>query len=543
MWGSRSFRVVASVVLMASAATACVHHQPPPLPDPIVTCTSFGGSVSYTPPASNAGVDLVIEALPGASATGCTDHTGSAITSAMIEASFSWPSFVCGPAPAGSQVASGVGRFTWSDGSTSDWSGPLLSDGGSGWLLDLAVTGGRWSGARARVPLHATSSDGDCVNTPVSTATIAATSTFVLRPALPPPLSGIAKVAVGTNHTCALTDARRVKCWGSNAYGQLGDGGVTSIPTNGAASDLPVDVMGVSDAVDVTAGDFSSCALIVDGTVRCWGYGGRGELGQGAFASSSTPVTVSGVGDATAISQGLAHTCVLVPGGSAKCWGYNFWGSLGNDANVDSDVPVDVVGLTGATAIVGGGDSVCALVAAGAAKCWGRNGAGQLGDGTTTDRSTPVDVVGLTGAVQVALGRAFTCARQGSGSVGCWGENGDGQLGNGTHTPSLSPVAVAGLSDAVDLGAGWYHACAARTGGPVDCWGRNLQGQLGNGSFTGSASPVGVVGLTDAGQVRGSFHACAVRTSGGVDCWGANGSGQLGDGSNIGSPLPVAVRS
>jgi len=203
MCGSRSFRVIgsmATVVVLVSAAAACVH-PPPPLPDPIITCTGFGGPVSYTPPASNAGVDIVIDALPGASATGCTDHTGSGITSAMVKAKISWPSFMCGQAPGGTQVASAVGWFIWSDGSTSDWSGPLLSGAGSGWILELNVTGGRWSGARATVPLQATSSDGDCVNTPVSTATIAATSPFVLRPPLAPPLSGIAKVAVGSSHT------------------------------------------------------------------------------------------------------------------------------------------------------------------------------------------------------------------------------------------------------------------------------------------------------------------------------------------------------
>ena len=301
-------------------------------------------------------------------------------------------------------------------------------------------------------------------------------------------IAGATAIAVGTNHTCAILGTGSVKCWGLNSYGQLGDGTRTDRLT-------PVDVVGITNATAIEVGRSHTCALLDSGSVKCWGWNIYGEVGIGDLTLYQTnPVLVKGLANVVAISLGDAHSCALLSNGSVKCWGYNNSAQLGNlyKTNQSSPGPVyelsgpksEILWLSNVISISAGGNSTCALLVNGSVKCWGSGANSWSGNGFADQAKGAV--LARTGfpevlATQLSTGSGGACITTTSNGVLCWGENTKGELGDGSRTWSDVAVQVVGLSDVTSVISGGNHRCAAQNDAGVRCWGRNYSGELGLG--------------------------------------------------------------
>lgn len=254
---------------------------------------------------------------------------------------------------------------------------------------------------------------------------------------------GITQLSVGLWHSCVVTDGGGVKCWGAGENGRLGDGAE-------AVRRMPVDVVGLSSGVAaVAAGGAHTCALLHSGAVKCWGSNHLGTLGDGTTIHERlTPVDVVGLHQgAVAITAGDAHTCALMADGSIRCWGYNGHGELGDGTTIQRNAPVAVLD-NGKTfvAVAASYGHTCAVTNERLVQCWGRNSSGQLGNDTTIDHYTPAYVIGLANDVAaIGVGYGRTCARLAGGALKCWGANGYGTIGDGTIIDRLLPTDVVGF--------------------------------------------------------------------------------------------------
>ena len=387
-------------------------------------------------------------------------------------------------------------------------------------------------------------------------------------------------VSLGGFHSCALKANGQVSCWGSGRTGQLGDG-------SGSNQNYPVTVednsnVAISDIVQISAGNYYSCALKSDGEVLCWGEGNIGQLGDNSTTSRNNPVSVvgedsndDGSGDGllsgiVQISLGSGHTCALKSDGGVLCWGNNSFGQLGNGESgfgQRKSYPVKVqesngTALSGVVQLSLGSDHTCAMTSGGEALCWGGGDLGKLGNGSESARvfATSVKVnssTKLSGIVQVSGGSSHTCALKSNGEVWCWGDGDGKQVRNGDvinseHFGSLYAIATI-FDDGTLLGGvrqinvGDIHTCAQTSGMETKCWGG--VGRLGNGASSSSYTPVTVIAgrgssspLAEIAQISvGGYHSCALISGGKIKCWGSGSSVPLGNGGTTNVYHPVTV--
>jgi hypothetical protein len=168
-----------------------------------------------------------------------------------------------------------------------------------------------------------------------------------------------------------------------------------------AACSLVTDDL--SKASAIAAGSDHTCAVLSYDRIKCWGHNGSGQLGDGTTEDRHAPVVVTGIMvagetsiDVRALAAGGNHTCAVAVGGSVWCWGDNKYGELGDGTTVEDSTPVEGI-HSGVHAIAAGSGHTCVVLANCSVRCWGSNNSGQLGDGTTEDRHTDVIVIGIEG--------------------------------------------------------------------------------------------------------------------------------------------------
>jgi alpha-tubulin suppressor-like RCC1 family protein len=303
-----------------------------------------------------------------------------------------------------------------------------------------------------------------------------------------PPAGTISQLASSPAHLCARINDGSVQCWGSNAYGQIGNGQISSA---GYIFD-PYTVnlnAGAATALKVSVQTTDSCAMLSDGTMKCWGSNSYGQLGTGNTTNSYTPVLVSNLNNVSDIALGSSRACA-VNNGSVWCWGINTV-DVGGGVPGPATLPVAISGIPAGTidSLQAGEEFTCVLVN-GEVWCWGRSVGGRLGDGNSTGGTTfsASKVINLPAPVsKLKVGASFSCAILTDSSLWCWGYN---VISLPNYFPIITfatPVKVfaSGIKEIYMNNNGInISTCAVRTDDYRLCWGYNSDGQLGVGSST-----------------------------------------------------------
>ncbi len=398
--------------------------------------------------------------------------------------------------------------------------------------------------------------------------------------------SSVDQLEMGYDHTCTVSVYGLVKCRGQNSQGQLGIGSTTHTGTSGT---MPWTDLGSNRTVSqLSTGKNFNCAIIDDGDVKCWGYNGYGNLGLGSTTTwgdgpsemgDSLPTLTLGQ-PAVDVSAGYDHACAVLLDGTLKCWGHNNYGQLGLGHTGTMTSPTTVYLGTGMVAkdVEAGTQETCVVMVSGQVKCWGRDHSGVLGNpgsgqysdyfgnepGETGDALPFIDFGPDRTAVSLSLNSYTACATLTDATTVCWGEGNQGQLGiqSSSSVGGNSDLDGDGFADdmgeqlvdvrllnssswqpsyqvdpvaQVSVGSGTNFACAVGISGNVWCWGADDYQVLGNGNSHGSYNAGRLVEMSphSAEAVEaGGFSACMLTVSSKVMCWGYSRYGQLKDTSS-----------
>jgi alpha-tubulin suppressor-like RCC1 family protein len=350
-------------------------------------------------------------------------------------------------------------------------------------------------------------------------------------------------VAAGNNFTVGLNASGGMFTWGSDAFGQLGNGAAS-------ASFSPAQIQQSSRWTVVEAGADYAMAIMSDGNLYAWGRNNRGQLGDNTTTNRVNPVLIASTTPWIGVScgqagplSGVQHTVGLKANGTVWTWGDNTLGALGNSqvSSPTVNVPTAVFPTVSNIAAVETGNGLTYIRnTSGQVYAAGTDINGAFGNDSTTQSNVflPISVVPVSWS-SVAAGQNFNIALKSDGTIWMWGSNANGLLGNGTSSPSnvLTATQIGTASNWKAVSAGANHAFAINASGDLFAWGDNTQGQIGNGLGGGTAggivSPVLISSAIPWICVSaGNTFSLGIKADGSLWSWGLNTSGQLGQGNN-----------
>ena len=390
-------------------------------------------------------------------------------------------------------------------------------------------------------------------------------------------------VSAGHDHAAAIMSDGSLWVWGSNSYGQLGDG--TTIGQH-----KPMRLM--ENIAFVAAGYNFTMAIKDDGSLWAWGSNSLGRLGDGTTTHRNRPVQI--MEDVVYVSAGDAHSMAIKSDGTLWGWGSNHAGRLGNGTTTHSYSPIFV--MDNVTAVLAKDNTTAALRTDNSLWAWGggRSTINIFALDVSTNRYSPEhiidDVVYISGGrrtlfavrkdgsiwssgelrlggqrpgwndeadfsplyygvLTVSIRQQHALALRYDGTVWAWGSNAAGQRGDGTSglgNWNSQPAQV--LDDVVSISAGRIFSMAIRSDGSLWAWGANHHGQLGDDTTVSRTTPTMVIPLTprvpETGVVAvsaASHHTMAIMADGTLWAWGFNNTGQFGNGTTTNRSTPVQV--
>lgn len=384
-------------------------------------------------------------------------------------------------------------------------------------------------------------------------------------------------IVAGQNHFCALMSDKTIRCWGDDSVGSLGGGDSAEPSDPSDAGFVAGKVVAIADAVQISAGGTTTCALGASGAVSCWGGNDVGQLALTADVATSdwdrhaTPAPIALEGNVARIDVGQRTACAVLASGGVSCWGANDQGQLARSLDTMIGAPAIVEGIVHAAQTAGATNTSFAVDEQGHVASWGAV-AGIQGSTSGRIASSSPDLVpstlaSLDGVTSFAAspwldywppfdgvsypperGIGHACAVS-KGTLYCWGDSALGAMGVGIVQPVVRPTAVIVKSEAYPqrVAVSQENTCARLTDGTVQCAGDDSHGQLGRGADAGLFADFFVPATSlDGYALRvalATSTTCVIARGGKVFCWGGNEHGELGQGTTDtdSHPMPVSV--
>jgi alpha-tubulin suppressor-like RCC1 family protein len=239
-------------------------------------------------------------------------------------------------------------------------------------------------------------------------------------------LTGVVQLSAQDGTFCALKSDTTAVCWGRGGNGQLGDGGSTKLSL---ATQVWTGTQNLSGIRKIASGATFTCAVMIAGGIKCWGSDDQGQLGNGPAGLSALPVDVVGVTNAVDVGAGGFFACARLADATVRCWGDNGRGQIGDGTKpTDAEAPHSI--LTDVRQIAVGYQTACAQMNDLSLKCWGGGGSGQFLEAAKADKSTPTTIPGVAGFMQMSENFEYTfCVLYRGGAASCWGDDYEGQIG------------------------------------------------------------------------------------------------------------------